>query len=151
MSRFLFRFALHAAIATAAVGVQAAAASQTTYTLPNQIHWIPDTGKGAGSFYARIRGRSSHDCDNLVRVKFPAGFIYPWHTNHNSYAIYTVLQGTLAIGFDKHHARSAERLLPAGSVMQGLGSEPHYGRAIGVTIFDVYTPCFNLNDTQGSK
>jgi hypothetical protein len=142
MSRFLFRFALQAAMAVSVVGVQAAAASQTTYTLPNQVHWIPDTGKGAGSFYAMIRGRNSDRCDNLVRVKFPAGFIYPWHTNQNSYAIYTVLQGTLAIGFDKHYARSAERLLPAGAVMQGLGSEPHYGRAIGLTIFDVYTPCF---------
>ena len=140
--RFRFRFALPAAIAICALCVQPAVASRTTYTLPNQIQWKPDTGKGTGSFYAMIRGKNSDVCDNLVRVKFPAGFVYPWHTNHNIYSIYTILQGTLAIGFDKHHARSAERLLPAGSVMQGLRSEPHYGRAIGLTIFDVYTPCF---------
>lgn len=126
MIRFRFRFALPAVIALCALAVQPAAASQTTYTLPSQIHWLPDTGKGAGSFYAVIRGRNSFGCDNLVRLKFPAG---------------TILQGTLAIGFDKHHAQSAERLLPAGLVMQGLGSESHYGRAIGLTIFDVYTPC----------
>ena len=60
---------------------------------------------------------------------------------NNEYDIYTVLQGTLVIGFDEHQARSRERALPAASVMQGLATEPHYGRAIGETIFDVYVPC----------
>jgi hypothetical protein len=88
-----------------------------------------------------IRGKYTDACDNIIRTKFSDGFVYPWHTNDNVFSIYTVLQGTLVIGFDKNHAKSAERMLPAGSVMQGLGSEPHYGRAVGETIFDIYTPC----------
>jgi hypothetical protein len=79
-------------------------------------------------------------CDVLYRYRFPDGFVYPWHVN-NEYDIYTVLEGTLVIGFATRHAPSAERPLPAGSVMQGLKTEPHYGRAIGETIFDVFEPC----------
>jgi hypothetical protein len=60
---------------------------------------------------------------------------------NNQYSISTILQGTLVIGFDKHHLASGERMMPAGSVVQGLATEPHYGRAIGETIFDVYIPC----------
>lgn len=115
----------------------------TTYTVPSDLHWVSRTPKGATSSfqYAMIRGKFADACDNIIRAKFPAGFVYPWHTNGNIYSIYTVIKGTLVIGFDKHHAKSAERALPAGSVMQGLGSEPHYGVAIGETIFDIYTPC----------
>lgn len=122
---------------------QVATASQTTYTLPRNVHWIEDRSNGVqpGSYYAVLRGKEADKCDNIFRIKFPGGFIYPWHTNKNAYAIYTVLEGTLVIGFDRNHAKSAERVLPAGSVIQGLGSEPHYGRAIGETIFDVYFPC----------
>jgi len=121
----------------------ARAAEPTTYTLPSNLHWRSVTPKGSSSSYlaAVIRGKYDDACDNIIRVKFPNGYVYPWHTNGNTYAIYTILQGTLVIGFDKKHAGSAERALPAGSVMQGLGSEPHYGRAVGETIFDVYTPC----------
>lgn len=121
----------------------AASASPTTYTLPSDLHWVAEKPKGAaGTFhYAVIRGKYTDACDNIIRTKFPDGFVYPWHTNDNIYSIYTVIQGTLVIGFDKNHAASAEKTLPTGSVMQGLGSEPHYGRAVGETIFDVYTPC----------
>ena len=116
--------------------------AQTTYTLPNDVHWIPDTTKGVtpGSYYAYLLGKATDKCGWLVRTKFPDGFVYPWHTNHE-YDVYTVLQGTLVIGFDKDRAKSAERMLPAGSVMEGLATEPHYGRAIGETIFDAYRPC----------
>ena len=122
---------------------RAASAAPTTYILPKDVHWIAYRQKGVppGDYYAVLRGKYSDKCDNLVRIKFPNGFVYPWHTNGDVDAIYTVLEGTLVIGFDKSHSKSAERTLPAGSVMQGLGSEPHYGRAIGETIFDVYTPC----------
>ena len=124
-----------------------ASPAATQYTLPQDIHWIPITGAGVppGAFEAVLRGKPSRPpardkCDELFRIKFPNGFVYPWHVN-GTYDIYTVLSGTLVIGFDKHHATSAERVLPAGSVMQGLQTEPHYGRAIGETIFDVYEPC----------
>jgi hypothetical protein len=115
----------------------------TTYTLPQDVHWVEDTTKGVprGSYWAYIRGKSSDKCGQLIRIKFPDGFVYPWHTNHGEYDIYDVVKGTLVIGFDKNRAKSGERVLPAGSVMQGLGTEPHYGRAIGETIFDVYVPC----------
>lgn len=126
----------------------------TIYTLPQGVHWMPLTGKGvpSGATYAIVAGKaSSHTshsengairgmCDVLFRYRFPDGFVYPWHVN-NEYDIYTVLKGTLVIGFDKSHAPSAERALPAGSIMQGLKTEPHYGRAIGETIFDVFEPC----------
>lgn len=75
-----------------------------------------------------------------VRNRFPNGYVFPYHVN-NVAAIYTVLSGTLVIGFEKNHSRAHERVLPAGSVLQGLATEPHYGRAIGETIFDVYIPC----------
>jgi hypothetical protein len=126
----------------------------TLYTLPQDVHWMPVTGKGvpSGASYAIVAGKApSHSaaprraairdmCDVLFRYRFPDGFVYPWHVN-NEYDIFTVLKGTLVIGFDKNHARSAERILPAGSVVQGLKTEPHYGRAIGEMIFDVYEPC----------
>lgn len=117
-------------------------AVQTTYTLPSQIHWIPQRGDGAkpGAVYAVLRGHENDACGQLIRDKFPDGFVYPWHVN-GVYGVYTILQGTLVIGFDKHHATSKERALPAGTVVQGLATEPHYGRAIGETIFDVYLPC----------
>ncbi|HKE37555.1 MAG TPA: hypothetical protein VKB39_08985 [Candidatus Baltobacteraceae bacterium] len=132
-----------AAISASACVATATAAQPTTYTLPSNLHWITETPKGetSGFQYAVIRGKYTDACDSIIRTKFPAGYVYPWHTNDGFYALYTVLQGTLVIGFDKNHAKSAERALPAGSVMQGLGGEPHYGRAIGETIFDVYTPC----------
>lgn len=130
--------------------------ASTLYTLPQDVHWMPVAGKGIpnGATYAIVAGKvPSHPtasekgalrgmCDVLYRYRFPNGFVYPWHVN-NEYDIYTVLKGTLVIGFDKGHAPSGERALPAGSVMQGLKTEPHYGRAIGETIFDVYEPCAN--------
>ena len=123
----------------------------TLYTLPHDVRWLPVTGKGvpSGATYAIVAGKpgSSREkgairgmCDVLYRYRFPDGFVYPWHVN-NEYDIYTVLKGTLVIGFDKNHSPSAERALPAGSVMQGLKTEPHYGRAVGETIFDVFEPC----------
>lgn len=128
--------------------------ASTLYTLPQDVRWTPVTGKGvpSGATYAIVAGKaSSHPpssergairgmCDVLFRYRFPDGFVYPWHVN-NEYDIYTVLKGTLVIGFDKSHKTSAERDLPAGSIMQGLKTEPHYGRAVGETIFDVFEPC----------
>jgi hypothetical protein len=126
----------------------------TLYTLPQEIHWMPVTGKNvpSGATYAIVAGKaSSHPkslesdaiggmCDVVFRYRFPNGFVYPWHVN-NEYDIYTVLKGTLIIGFAKSHASSAERVLPAGAVIQGLKTEPHYGRAVGETIFDAFEPC----------
>ena len=128
--------------------------ASTLYTLPQDVHWMPVTGKGvrSGATYAIVAGKvPSHPlslqrgairgmCDVLFRYRFPDGYVYPWHVN-NEYDIYTILKGTLIIGFAKSHAPSAERILPAGSVMQGLKTEPHYGRAVGDTVFDVYEPC----------
>lgn len=130
--------------------------ASTVYTLPQDIRWLPVTGKGvpSGATYAIVAGKRPSRppsqgnaavrgmCDVVFRYKFPAGFVYPWHVN-DEYDIYTVLKGTLVIGFDKSHALSAERVLPAGSAMQGLKTEPHYGRAIGETVFDVFEPCNN--------
>jgi hypothetical protein len=120
----------------------AASATETQYTLPKNIAWIPGVTKGVPGryYYAYLRGTASDKCGQLMRIKFPDGFVYPWHVN-DQYGIYTVLRGTLILGFDQRHLTSAERTLPAGSVVQGLTTEPHYGRAIGQTIFDAYMPC----------
>lgn len=117
-------------------------AAQTLYTLPQDVHWTPITDSGAppGAYTATLRGKASDKCGQLFRMKFPDGYVYPWHVN-NLYGIYTVLKGTLVLGFDKNHSKAAERALPTGSVVQGLKTEPHYGRAIGETIFDVYILC----------
>ncbi len=139
MPSIAFRRILFVAVLVVAPGV--ALSATTTYTLPRDLHWIADRSNGAppGAFYAILRGKDSDKCGELVRERFADGFVYPWHVN-TSYFIYTVLQGTLVIGFNKNHLKSAERVLPTGSVMQGLKTEPHYGRAIGETIFDVYGP-----------
>lgn len=74
----------------------------TIYTLPQNIHWVPDTSTGVprGSYYALIRGKITDKCGTILRGKFPDGFVYPWHTNHVD-SIATVLQGTLVVGLDK--------------------------------------------------
>jgi hypothetical protein len=120
----------------------AVAATATTYILPQDVHWIPLTGKGVppGGFRANLRGTEDDTCGQLISRRFADGYTYPWHVN-GVYGIYIILKGTLVLGFDKNHAKSGEKSLPAGSVLQGLESEPHYGRAIGETIFDVYVPC----------
>jgi hypothetical protein len=117
-------------------------AGGTQFTLPSAIRWIAGATNGVprGWSYAYLRGKATDPCGQLFRVRFPDGFVYPYHVN-NEYAIVTILQGTLVLGFDRHHAASEERALPAGSVIQGLATEPHYGRAIGETIFEVYKPC----------
>ncbi|HEY2475916.1 MAG TPA: hypothetical protein VGI19_14095 [Candidatus Cybelea sp.] len=117
-------------------------ASGTQYTVPENIEWMAVMTKGVHGryFYVYLRGAAGDKCGQLMRIKFPDGFVYPWHVN-DMYGIYTILQGILILGFDKHHLRSAERSLPAGSVVQGLTTEPHYGRAVGETIFDAYLPC----------
>ncbi len=129
------------ALVTFAAGVGAEPAA-TVYTLPQDIHWLPLTGKGVpgGAFYAYVRGKQSDRCDWIMLTKFSNGFVYPMHVN-DAYLLFTVLKGTLVIGFDREHRKSAERILPAGSLMQGLATEPHYGRAIGETIFEIYAPC----------
>ena len=121
---------------------QGARAAETVYTLPSDVRWIPITGTGvhAGAFEAYLQGKPSDTCGQILRIKFPNGYIYPWHTNGEP-GIYTVLKGTLVIGFDKHHLASGEKAFPAGSLIQGLATEPHYGRAVGETIFDVYLIC----------
>lgn len=138
----MFRPQCIALVLLATTIARPAVLSQTKYTIPSEIRWRTDTTKGVppGSFIAYLRGTERDTCGQLMRMRFVAGFVYPWHVNH-VYAIITILQGTLVVGFDRHHAASAERKLPAGSVVQGLTTEPHYGRAIGETIFDVYLPC----------
>ena len=75
-----------------------------------------------------------------ANYKFPSGYEYPMHVNH-AYWLFAILSGTLVLGFDRQHRKSGERFLPAGTIMQGLAEEPHYGRAIGETIFEIYAPC----------
>jgi hypothetical protein len=136
------RLAFTALILLTASAQSPASANQTRYIVPGEIRWISQTLKGApmGYFRADLRGTESDKCGQLIRYKLPDGFFAPWHVN-NQYGIYTILQGTLVLGFDRHHLASAERRFPAGSVIQGLASEPHYGRFIGETIFDYYVPC----------
>jgi len=125
-----------------AVAAARADRPQTAYTLPEQVQWQEDKGAGVppGSFYAVLHGKESDACGQVYLIKFPDGFVYPWHVN-NADGLYTVLKGTLVIGLDKDHAKSAERVLPAGSFVDGLATEPHYGRAVGETIFEAVMPC----------
>lgn len=114
----------------------------TTHTTPTTLRWQQDTynGKKIAAQVAMVLGKDTDTCGQIYRRKFPNGFEYPWHVNHVA-AYYTILQGTLVIGYDKKHDPKREVALPAGSTMQGLATEPHYGRAIGDTIFDAYVPC----------
>jgi hypothetical protein len=127
-----------AVLALCASNALADSPPKTVYTLPQDIRWLPDRRKPPGSFYAILR-KAQDGCGELRIQKFPDGFTYPMHVN-NADHIFTILKGTLVIGFDKRRLKSTERFLPAGSVMQGLVTEPHYGRAIGDTIFEVYGP-----------
>ena len=122
--------------------VAAAAGNGTIMTLPRDVVWIRDTSKNGphGSYYAYLRGKRGDDCDWLRINKFPSGYEYPVHVNH-AYWLFTILSGTLVLGFDSQHRKSGERFLPAGTIMQGLAEEPHYGRAIGETTFEIYAPC----------
>lgn len=113
-------------------------APQTIYTAPKDIKWLPDLEKPPGAFFAILRPERDR-CGGLRIQRFPNGYEFPMHVN-KVYLIFTIVRGTLVLGFDGHHLRSAERAFPAGSVVQGLVTEPHYGRAIGETIFEVYGP-----------
>ena len=55
----------------------------TTYTLPQNVHWISDAGHGVppGAYHAVLRGEENAKCGQLIRRKFAAGFTYPWHVN----------------------------------------------------------------------
>lgn len=136
--------ALFMLTATLFVGTFASASSgPTVYTLPSDIAWQqPPAGSnvGPGVKIAFLRGTAGGQCDALFLWKFPNGQGMGWHVNGGDY-IFTILKGTLVVGFDRHHAKSAERAFPAGSVIQGLQSEPHYGRAVGETIFEGYKVC----------
>ena len=121
-------------------GAVRAESTKTVYTLPKDIHWLPEPDRPPGSYYAYVRGKEGDACDWATMEKFPDGYVFPMHVNH-AYLLFTVIKGTLVIGFDKDHRASGERPLPAGSFMQGLATEPHYGRAIGETIFEIYAPC----------
>ena len=120
----------------------AADSAKTSYTLLKNVRWLPITGNGVprGASYAYLRGKESDACGWVVINKFPDKFVYPMHINHEYY-LFTILSGTMVIGFDQRHRKSAERVLPAGSFIQGLAMEPHYGRAIGETVFEIYSPC----------
>jgi quercetin dioxygenase-like cupin family protein len=126
-----------------AVGsVAVADPAKTIYTLPQDIRWLRITGDGVpkGAYYAYLRGNQGDACGSVVINRFPNGFVYPWHVNHE-YDLITILKGTLVLGFDKQHKKWAERVLPAGSFIQGLATEPHYGRAVGETIFEYFSAC----------
>jgi len=142
MKRFVLAFGISCAFSMFGGTVSAADSGKTVYTVPSDIHWLPLTGKGipVGATYAVLRGKESDSCDWATMNKFPDGFVFPMHVNH-AYLLFTIVEGTLVIGFDKGHLKSSERVLPAGSFMQGLATEPHYGRAIGETIFEIYAPC----------
>ena len=123
--------------------VASASSGATVYTLPSDIAWQqPPAGSnvGPGVKIAFLHGTAAGKCGALFLWKFPDGQGAGWHVN-GRYNIFTILKGTLVIGFDRRHAKSAERTFPAGSVVQGLKSEPHYGRAVGETIFEVYRVC----------
>ena len=140
--RTLFGLVIAAVIVCGWVAMSRADRPQTVYTMPEQIQWTEDRGEGVlrGSFYALLHGKESDACGQVYLIKFPDGFVYPWHVN-NASALYTVLKGTLVIGFDKDQAKSGERVLPKGAVMDGLATEPHYGRAMGETMFEVVMHC----------
>ena len=125
-------------IALTSLGANAQPATETSYTLPQDIRWVPDTEKPPGAFYAILRPER-RGCGGLRIQKFAGGYEFPMHVN-NAYLIFTIIKGTLVLGFDEHHLRAAERQLPAGSVVQGLVTEPHYGRAVGETVFEVFGP-----------
>lgn len=134
--RFLLLLAVIIALTPPSANAQPAI--ETSYTLPQDIRWVPDTGKPPGAFYAMLRPERG-GCGGLRIQKFADGYEFPMHVN-NAYFIFTIIKGTLVLGFNEHHLRSAERQLPAGSIVQGLVTEPHYGRAIGETIFEVFGP-----------
>lgn len=142
MKRAFVEVLFAAVIVSYAVEAVRADRPQTAYTLPEQVQWQEDKGAGVppGSFFAVLHGKESDACGQVYLIKFPDGFVYPWHVN-NVDGLYTVLKGTLVIGFGKNHAESGERLLPTGSFVDGLATEPHYGRAVGETIFEVVMPC----------
>jgi hypothetical protein len=135
-------FAIGLSVLSAVGALAVADPAKTTYTLPQDICWLPITGNGVprGAYYAYLRGNPGDACGPVVINRFPDGFVYPWHINHE-YDLITILKGTMVLGFDRQHKKSAERVLPAGSFIQGLATEPHYGRAVGETIFEYFSPC----------
>ncbi len=93
--------------------------------LPEQVKWAQNPALLAGGQTAVLHGDTTKAGPYVARTKFPANFKMMPHT-HPDVRTYTVLSGSLGVGFgDKFDATQAT-FYPAGSVFTLPANVPHY-------------------------
>ncbi|HET9393387.1 MAG TPA: cupin domain-containing protein [Candidatus Rubrimentiphilum sp.] len=125
-----------AALFTAVLAGFALAASMTpTVVVSGQEHWTAGSGMLKGVQVAVLAGNPSKSGLYIVRLKLPAGTVFPVHY-HNETEDVSVVSGTLWVGVGDKVNAAATRPLTAGSFVQIPAKLHHYAITKTVTVID---------------
>jgi hypothetical protein len=105
---------------------------------PADIKWGPAPSLPAGAQLAVLDGNPAKDGPFSVRAKFPDGYMIPphWHPTDENVV---VLQGAISLGMGENVTAATEDY-PVGSFARLSPKTPHFLRAKGETIVQIYGP-----------
>lgn len=133
--RKYFSIALAATLTVALAGFAVAASMAPTIVVSGQEHWTAGTGLLKGVQVAVLAGDPTKSGLYVVRLKLPAGTVFPVHY-HNEIEDVSVVSGTLWVGVGNKVNKDAVKPLPAGSFAQIPAKLHHYAIAKTVTVID---------------
>jgi len=116
-----FGVAFIAALAAAGAATMAA---PTIFT-PATLHWVAGTGLEKGTYNAVLAGDPRKAGFYVVRLKLPAGTIFPAHF-HNETENVTVISGTIWVGIGDKMNKATMKPLGAGSFVIVPAKLHHY-------------------------
>ena len=93
--------------------------------LPADIKWAANPAIPAGGQTAVLLGDPRKAGPYVVRTKFPANYKMMSHT-HPDDRTYTVISGTLSLGFGDKFEGAKLKSYPAGSVFTVPANAPHF-------------------------
>jgi len=119
--------------AGASAAIAAATAAPVTLT-PDSLHWV--AGPAKGSLVSILVGNPNKSGNDIIRAKFPNGYINPPHYHaHPEYI--TVIRGTLLFGMGDTVNKAEAKVLPAGSFIMVPTGVHHWSIAQGETVEQV--------------
>lgn len=133
--RKYFSVALAAVFTVVLAGFALAASMAPTITISGREHWSAGTGMLKGVQVAVLAGDPAKSGLYVVRLKLPAGTVFPVHY-HNETENVTVVSGTLWVGVGDKVNAAATRPLTPGSFVQIPAKLHHYAMAKTVTVID---------------